>query len=539
PDSDRLHAARRIASGLFDRLRGDRVGIVVFAGQAFVQCPLTVDEGAARMLLGAIGQETVPLPGTAIGAAIDQASDVLGDEGPWRAIVLITDGEDHGGDPVAAARRAAERGIRIITVGIGGEAGELIPVLNESGERVGYKRDQSGELVVSRLDEATLREVAEATGGRYVRAGNGRETDVIYEEIDAMEKRAIEGGFHAHYQDRFHIFAVAAFVLLATARWLGERGLGRRRGGARRAATRATVVGALLLAPLGALGPHVAGATPAAADVERGNAALRDGDPDAAVEHYLDALDKDDTNAAVHYNLGNAYHEAGEFEEAMAAYVRAGARADSGLAPAISYNLGNTLFREGRLQDAIEAYEQTLRRTPQDADAKWNLEVALQRLEEQQRQQDQSEQQDGEQDEQQDNQQQPGNPQQEEQQDGEQSQQGQQQSQEEQQENQQEDQQQGQQQDQQQGQQQQEQPQDDQRQEQDDEPQPQQDSAEQPENAPQAPAAEQPPGDQEPPAGMSPEDARRWLEALNDDELQLLRERFRSRRQRLDVEKDW
>jgi Ca-activated chloride channel family protein len=213
---DRLEKAKREAGSLVNLLDGDRVGIITFSGTAFVQCPLTVDYGAASMLLSTVKPGIIPTPGTAIGEAIRLAVKSMATQ-PDRAkvLVLLTDGEDHGSDPVGAAKEAAKAGLRIYTIGLGGTAGEPIPLAAEEGS--GYKRDKSGEVVMSRLDEGTLMDVAAETGGRYFRATDGeRELTVIEEEISKMQQGELESKMFAYYEERFQYplaFALAAMLL--------------------------------------------------------------------------------------------------------------------------------------------------------------------------------------------------------------------------------------------------------------------------------------------------------------------------------------
>ena len=211
---DRLEKARREASALIGMLDGDRVGIITFSGAAFVQCPLTVDYGAASMLLSAVESGTIPRPGTALGDAIRQGVRALSTQ-PDRAkvLVIMTDGEDHDSDPVGAAKEAAEAGVVIYTIGLGSTSGEPIPL--DPGEGNGYKRDSSGQIVMSRLDETTLIEVATAADGRYFRATDSeRELLAIEEAISGMQQGEIESKMMAYYEERFQIPLAMALGLI-------------------------------------------------------------------------------------------------------------------------------------------------------------------------------------------------------------------------------------------------------------------------------------------------------------------------------------
>jgi len=209
---DRLEKARREAMSLIGLLGGDRVGVITFAGEAFVQCPLTVDYGAASMILSAIEPGTIPTPGTALADAIRTAVKAM-ETRPDRAkaLVIMTDGEDHGSQVIDAAREANEAGITIYTIGLGSTAGEPIP--EESGD--GYKRDRSGQIVMSKLNEGVLIDVAAATGGRYFRATDTeRELAAIEEEISAMQQGELESRMYAYYEERFQVPLAAALAVL-------------------------------------------------------------------------------------------------------------------------------------------------------------------------------------------------------------------------------------------------------------------------------------------------------------------------------------
>jgi len=207
----RLAKARRQVSALFDRLDGDRVGIVAFAGSAFLQCPLTLDYGAARMFLEVLDENAVSRPGTNLGAAIRTAMAAFPDSAAagHEAILLITDGEDHSGDAVEVAEEAAARGIRIYTIGIGSEAGEPIPVPD------GFKKDRKGEVVLSALDAETLERIALATGGEFHRATTGElELDRIYESLSRLEEKELASRSFTQWEERFQFPLGLALLLL-------------------------------------------------------------------------------------------------------------------------------------------------------------------------------------------------------------------------------------------------------------------------------------------------------------------------------------
>jgi Ca-activated chloride channel family protein len=218
----RLERARREISDLLDLMDGDRVGLVAFAGTAFLQCPLTLDYAAASMFLDDLDTDLIPVKGTALGTAIRTALDAFeGGSQDSQAIILITDGEDHGGQALAAAAEAKERGIRIFAIGIGQDEGSPIPAPDG-----GYRRDRAGELVLSKLDEPTLQKIALETGGRYVRSVTG---DVDLEKIYLQGVKAtltdkhLESSRRQHYKDRFQWLLTLALLVLMLEPFIPER----------------------------------------------------------------------------------------------------------------------------------------------------------------------------------------------------------------------------------------------------------------------------------------------------------------------------
>ncbi|MBS2026915.1 MAG: VWA domain-containing protein [Deltaproteobacteria bacterium] len=215
----RIERAKLELSGLLDKLNGDRVGIVVFAGDAFVQCPLTNDMAAAKMFLRAIDPMTMPVQGTDVGRALSESRDLLVEAergAKSRAVVMLSDGEDFGDEVDDELKQLKDDGIRVITVGIGSVAGEPIPEVDKHGNVVGYMKDKSGQTVMSRLDERGLSHIADATDGVYVASlpgsiGVGR----VAEELDKLEKSEFESRISVSYSERYPVFLAPALALLA------------------------------------------------------------------------------------------------------------------------------------------------------------------------------------------------------------------------------------------------------------------------------------------------------------------------------------
>lgn len=232
---NRLEKAKHEISSLIDRFQGDRVALVAFSGRAFVQCPLTLDYGACKMFLDFVSTDLIPVPGTAISEAIQKSIESFVEkERKHKILVLITDGEDHEKDPVEVAKEAAKEGIVIYTVGIGSVQGVPIPLYDERGVQKGFKKDRSGEVVMTKLDELTLEKIALETGGKYYRASPGEaELDKIYEDISQMEKKNLASQQFAQYEDRFQylvgigLFFLFLEVLLSERRRLRKQWQGR------------------------------------------------------------------------------------------------------------------------------------------------------------------------------------------------------------------------------------------------------------------------------------------------------------------------
>ena len=212
---NRLERSKMAISQLVDRLKGDRIGIVVFAGSAYKQLPLTTDYAAARLFLSAVDTKIVPTQGTAIGAAIDMAVDSFDDAQHNKAIIVITDGENHEDDAVGAAKKASEKGIRVFTIGMGLPDGAPIPIYNSNGTAAGFKKDSKGQTVITKLDEDMLRQIAAAGNGSYARANNASTgLNKIFDDISQIEKKEIETRQFTDYEDQFQYYLGSAIVLL-------------------------------------------------------------------------------------------------------------------------------------------------------------------------------------------------------------------------------------------------------------------------------------------------------------------------------------
>jgi len=221
---NRLERAKRKISDLLDMMEGDRIGLVAFAGTSFVQCPLTLDYGAARLFLSAIDTQLIPLQGTALGDAIKTSVEAFqSKDKKSKALILITDGEDQMGKALSAAKSASDQGVKIYTIGIGGEIGAPLP--NPSGAG-GFRKNQQGEVILSKLDETTLQQIALETGGSYVRSVTGDiDLNTIYKDQikKNIEKKELKSERRKIWQERFQWFIFIALIFLVAETCLSEK----------------------------------------------------------------------------------------------------------------------------------------------------------------------------------------------------------------------------------------------------------------------------------------------------------------------------
>lgn len=221
---NRLDRAKLAVSRLVDKLRDDRIGLVIFAGTSFVQLPVTTDYASAKMFLNSIDTGSIPIQGTAMGDAITTCIRSFSQQSDKsRAIILITDGENHEDDPVEAAKQAAEMGIKVFTIGVGSPEGKPIPM---DGELL---KDKDGEIVVSRLDEEVLKNVAQAGNGAYVRAGNSEfGLNPIIEDLKKLEDEKYKSVVFEEWDEQFMYFFAIALVFFVLEMLVGDRRLKRR-----------------------------------------------------------------------------------------------------------------------------------------------------------------------------------------------------------------------------------------------------------------------------------------------------------------------
>ncbi len=402
---NRLQRAKFAILDFVGQLEGDRVGILPFAGSAFLMCPMTIDYSAFEDSLGAIDTSVIPRGGTDLATAITEAELVLSNDANHKILVLLTDGENLEGDVIEAAKAAAEKGMTIYTVGVGTTTGELIP-LTRNG-KTGFVKDASGRFITSQLDEKMLAEIAEVTGGLYVPLGvRGEGLETIYQKkLSLIPKEELAEKRHKVPLERFVWPLGAAIAVLMLEFLVGGRKSRRslRNPFIKTAGRRVRKSAALLLFFVLLQGSFEA-------EASKGEDAYREGDYLTAAAFYDEELQKTPTDARLHFNYGTAAYKNNLYEDAAKAFNEALKTDDLGLQAEAYYNRGNALFQRGGetlqtdpkhtmeiWQQAVDSFDGSLQLDSVNDDARYNLELVKKKLEELQEQQKNQEQQDQEQ----------------------------------------------------------------------------------------------------------------------------------------------
>lgn len=409
---NRLASAKRAIADLVRRMGGDRLGLMAFAGEGYVVCPLTLDHGTVLMLLDSMNPNTVSVQGSNLEDAIRRArAAFVRKETKHKALVLVSDGESTTGDPVREAEQAAEEGIVVYAIGIGSPDGQPIPERDERDNVVGYKRDRGGQVVNSRLDEGVLRRIAEVTRGKYYRASaQGMELNAVINELQSLEKKELEGQLATHFEERYQWPLALALVFLALEMLVPNRR--RRQAVASVPPVRATTAAKAAKASKASKAPRapraprastaptaaalavvcgcvVAWLPDAGAEAAPLRAARLNGQANRAYEAkefeeaarlYDEAQAKAPDTPEIAYNLGNALYRQGKMPDAVAHLRHAAESQDPSVRQRALYNLGNALHDSGQLQMAAQAYRQAMRLDAGDLDAKINYEKTLQEM---------------------------------------------------------------------------------------------------------------------------------------------------------------
>jgi Ca-activated chloride channel homolog len=371
---NRLTRAKLAAQDVLDSMKGDRIGLIAFAGTAQVEAPLTTDYQTVLEAITQLDTKTVERGGTDITSAIHSAELALGrSEGTYRALVLLTDGEDLEENAIAAAKDAASYGIRIFTVGIGTKEGALIPVDPDLQELL---RDRDGQTVRSRLDESRLRAIAEQTGAFYLHLENGAMSRLIDSGLRKLGEGKIDDRSTRIPVERYRWPLIFGMVLLLLSAALNDR---RKKQGEVR---RTSVPGAVALIMLASI---------LNAHANPGLDHYNQGDFDKALENFREELKHDPDSPTINFNLGDANYRLQKYDEAFEAYSKAMVSNDTALQEKAYYNAGNSLFMEGNhaqdleqqlsnYYDARYQYNQALNRNPGDEQAKKNLQLLEERI---------------------------------------------------------------------------------------------------------------------------------------------------------------
>ena len=395
---NRLTRARLAALELMQKAGTDRMGLVAFAGDAFLECPLTIDNTAFQQCVQALDVNTIPQGGTAIAAAIKTALTAFKEGNHHKVLVLFTDGEDNDTGALEAAQDAAKAGLKIFTVGIGTEKGELVRVAEANGNS-DYVRDEQGNVVKSHLNEALLQQIAGVTGGFYLPLRGANTIDTLYERgLAPLPKSEGKERLVRRYHEQFHWPLAAAILLLLAEMFLPERrSLPRRsfrakagptrrepNGGLKRAGPEAGVPVATLVALLGLAVCGNASASPSSALRE-----YKSGYYTNALQEFERLAQANTNDLRLIFNAGTAAYRATNFNAALNDFQTATLSPDLKLQQQAHYNLGNTLYRLGELkfepdteglnaleeswQRAVKSYEHAAELNTNDTDVAYNL----------------------------------------------------------------------------------------------------------------------------------------------------------------------
>lgn len=367
---NRLERAKQVISKIIEYSPDDRIGLVVFAGRAYLQMPLTFDHASAKMYLAAASPDDVPTQGTVISDALKMSFAAFDPkEKTYKSILLISDGEDHDDESLKVAKELAEKGIMINTIGIGSTLGA--PIMDE--ETGQYKTNEKGETVITKLNEEELNNIAKAGNGIYQLYSNADDVAKRFKkELAGMGSEAnLSDSSFASFKQYYQYFLFAGFILLLIEFFISEK--------------RKLKI-SKSLAILFLIGFTLPAFSQSGSDVEKGNKAFKENKLDEAESYYRDALKKSDKNVTASYNLGNVLYRKEKPEEAAAAYDAAIQNAtDNSLKQKAFYNKGVAFQKAGKLPECIMAYKNALILDPNDEDARQNLQRALKQQQQQQK----------------------------------------------------------------------------------------------------------------------------------------------------------
>ena len=382
----RLDRAKMMVENLVDHFTNDKIGLIVFAGDAFVQLPITSDYVSAKMFLSGIDPSLIATQGTDIAAAITLAThSFTQQEGVGKAVIVITDGEDHEGGAMEAAKDARDKGMNVYVLGIGSTSGAPIPLGN--GE---YLKDNSGQTVMTGLNDAMCRQLADAGGGAYIHVeNNSNAQEVLDSELDKLAKKEISSTIYSDFDEQFQAIGILVLLLLVIEVCILEikNPLLKRVSLFRRGPKPVAVVLLLLMAA-------TAGAQTDRQLVRQGNRQFRKGNAADAEVSYRKAVEKQPRNAQANFNLGNALMAQRKDSLAVTQFEKAAKLETNPLRRAQAYhNIGVMCQQHQMFGEAIEAYKEALRNNPADDQTRYNLELCKRQQKQQQQNQNQQNQQ--------------------------------------------------------------------------------------------------------------------------------------------------
>ena len=402
---DRLTRAKLGVNDLIAKLKGDGVGLVAFAGNAFLQCPVTLDYDAFRESLDALDTNTIPRGGTDIAAAIRESAAVFKTRtAADKILVLITDGEDLGGEGISAAQSVAKTGVKIFTVGVGNTTGELVPVPSENGS-TDFARDENGQLVKSHLDEVTLKKIAEATGGMYQPLGaQGEGLTIMYEQgLAKFTRQDLSSRQTKVPLEKFYWPLLAALACFVSEWLIGNR---RKLRTTNPAPARVKTMHAPGLRTATALLALLAGiASTQAATPQSAEQAYQKGDFAKAEQEYAATAAKQPAKTDLQVNTGSAAYKAGDYAKAATGFQQSLKTDQVPVQQDAFYNLGNTQYRLGQKtekanpqetiktwEEAVKSYDAALQITANDTKARHNRDLVQRKIEQLKKQQEQKKQ---------------------------------------------------------------------------------------------------------------------------------------------------
>lgn len=377
---NRLERAKQLVSKIIDKLSDDKIGIVIFAGRAYLQMPLTTDHSAAKMYLASASTDNVPTQGTVISQALKMSYAAFNTkEKKYRAIILISDGEDHDEDAIKVTKQLADEGVMVNTVGIGSPQGA--PIMDNATNE--FIKDENGNTVVSKLNEEALRTIAQNGNGLYqLFSGADEVADNLNKKLMTIGQTSLTGSSYGVFKNYFWYFLLAALIFLVIENFIPER-----------AKVRVGKVSPVLLLLLVAtIAPAFTGlwkgySQSTKKEIIKGNDAYKKKQYNDAAGAYQKALKKSPENTTAFYNLGNALYKTNKVDDALKAYDNTVQTATNNtMKQKAYYNGGVVLQSQNKLPECIKAYKNALKLDPNDEDARQNLERALQQLKQQQQQ---------------------------------------------------------------------------------------------------------------------------------------------------------